>query len=470
MQIKVKIYSCYELTYTKIYKDILKRIYGENFINFEILVEIEKIKGKNIQSQRNRAKFIARTIRIYENEILKYIVALSNTNYDDDKKAEFLAGKSTKKEYKYGGDNYHANTYLTQGISKIFNYYFENENVNFLFYLLDTNRAYPHNLFNILSYRELETIGFKILNIDEIDFSEYEKQCKSKIDKNDLKFASFSKFTRDILYISSKNSGNNPSFLEFNEQNGVETYIYTFKSLSAQCYDTLLKCWCMKILAKKEKIKIEFRLGRQYFAFDNNEKKVAEKLTEPTKMVFKNANINFKHTTTNEFMQEKQNEIDTYLRFKAKNELRNSQLFKSNLLKKGVPNECVLCGKINISILEAAHLWEVNKIKNADIKEINDFIKTNNLIEILGDSKYKNEIFYKKYSLVNCGDNGIWLCKNHHGLFDKNFYCFDSENGKIIFSSENSADLQNFIDCVLSDLILTKATKAFLKQRFIYFR
>ena len=52
----------------------------------------------------------------------------------------------------------------------------------------------------------------------------------------------------------------------------TEKYTYIFKSLSAQQYDSLLKCWCLKVLADKEGTKIEFKLGKQYFDFSSDEK------------------------------------------------------------------------------------------------------------------------------------------------------------------------------------------------------
>ena len=57
MKIKVKLYGCYELTYSRVYKDILKRIYGENFDVDSAELEIEDISENNtlsIQSQRLR--------------------------------------------------------------------------------------------------------------------------------------------------------------------------------------------------------------------------------------------------------------------------------------------------------------------------------------------------------------------------------------------------------------------------------
>lgn len=493
MQIKVKIYSCYQKTYTPICNRILKLLYGENINLDNVIIEIEDTSEnntKNIQSQRrvtNDSIYRGRLIRIFEDDVLKHIVGISNTNYDEDREYEFLKGQSNKDISEYGKDNYHANTYLKQGINRIFKFYFENnKTADLSFYLLDTDKNvnYPNNLYNSLSYRELETIGFKVLNIYDIDFSEYEKQCNSTINRNNLKFASFNKYLRDIAYISNKNTGNIPSFLQCDEvetfdENGnsnfmTEKYTYTFKSLSAQQYDSLLKCWCLKVLADKENTEIEFKLGKQYFAYDLEEKKVAEELSQPVKEIFDLANLNIEYTTTEKFMDEKQKAANTYLRYKEANEIRNQPLFRNNIRKKGIPTECAICGEDDANLLDAAHLWEVNQIKNATLKEVNEFIRVNNLQKVIElSSEYSGEFFYKKYYLVNSGDNGVWLCKNHHKQFDLNYYCFDSEYGKVILKFDTPVTALKFEEDLkkekLSKEILTPLTKSFLHMRQLAF-
>lgn len=495
MEVKVKIYSCYELTYTPIYKKVLSKLYNGQIDVNSVILEVEDISmnGKEklgIQSQRSLSKYVTRTMRVYEDDCLAHIVGFSNTNYDLDKQHETKLGLS-KKPYVYGEHNYHANTYLKQGTPAIFNYFYSclsnNSKVDLSFFLLDTQETYPHNLYNVLSYRELETIGFRVLNLDEINFDGYNEICHSSISYRSAKFSTFAKYIKDIAYISSKNAGNNPSFLQCNEieqfdENGncnftVEKYLYTFKSLSAQGYDSLFRCWCLKKLAEQEKTEIEFRLGKQYFAFNEDKKRVADRLTGPILQTFAFAGIELNYLTNETFINEIEVADETYSRHKLKNDLRNQTLFRNNLRKKGIPIECIICGEDNVAILDAAHFWEVSKIKDATEKEINDFLKIHNLKDIVNqNSRYKNELFFKKYSLVNSGENGVWICKNHHTLFDKNYYCFESEYGKILLHFDNSVEMLDFLDQVrdgaeyqLPASVLTNATKAFISQRQLYF-
>lgn len=494
MNIKVKIYSCYQRTYLPICNRILNLLYGEKVNLNNVVIEVEDTtenNTKNIQAQRRvneSSIYKGRIIKIYEGNVLKHIVGLSNTNYDEDREYEFKKGDSNKKISMYGKENYHANTYLKQGINQIFKFYFENnQTADLSFYLLDTDKNvnYPNNLYNSLSYRELETIGFKVLNIDDINFTEYEEKCNSKINRNNLKFASFNKYLRDIAYISDRNTGNVPSFLQCEEVETIdkygnssymtEKYTYTFKSLSAQQYDSLLKCWCLKVLADMENTQIEFRLGKQYFSFDSNEQRIAEELSYPVKEIFDLANLDIQYETTEEFMNERIKQDNTYLKYKEVNEIRNQPLFRNNIRKKGIPTECVICGADDPKLLDAAHLWEVNQIKNSTLRQVNDFIRVNSLEEIIQlSSEFSGELFYKKYYLANSGDNGVWLCKNHHKQFDLNYYCFESEYGKVILKFDNPVTALKFEEELknkkLPQEILTKLTKSFLCMRQLAFK
>ena len=488
MEIKVKIYSCYQLTYRGIYKDVVSRLYP-NYDLEKIVLEVEDISDggkRTIQSQRSLSQYVTRTLRIYENERLVQIVGVSNTIYDLDKKREKELDPS--KKYVFGQGDYHGNSYLKQGSPKIFNYYFsvKGKGVQLSFYLLDLNTSIPHNLFNILSYRELQTMGFRILNIDQVDFSKYEEIGCRLTSKSNIAFSSFNKYMNDIAIISKKNRGNLPSFLQCEEhlvvKEGlqeayyIDKYIYTFKALSAQGYDSLFRMWTMKVLADREGTAIEFRLGRQYFHFESEEQSISDHLTGPILKTFENAGITIEFVTNDEFLRECNREEDAYLRAKQRKDPRNQYLFRNNIRKKGIPTRCIICGNDNPAVLKAAHLWEVSSIKKASAGIINDFIRINNLYELIDQTcKHKGELFYKKYCLTNSGENGIWLCGNHHDLFDQNYFYFETEYGTVVLHFEDEKQAIDFLsdtvdNCCIPPEVFTSATKAFNAQRNLCFR
>ena len=466
MKVKVKIYSCYELTYRKIYREVVKKLYGKNIDIDSVVLEVEDVskdaKGRllSLRCQRSSNKYVPRIIRIYEDNKLVHIVGMSNTNFDLDKKNEYEKGLVEKK-YVYGSSDYHANTYFKQGTPAIFNYFYDqkkiNDDIKLSFYLLDTEKNYPHTLYNVLSYRELETIGFSILNLDEINFEEYNKVCYSSVNCNNIAFSSFLKYASDISIISKQNKGNTPAFIRCEEKeemddNGTSTYLvnkysYTFKSLAAQGYDSLFKCWCLKTLADKEKISIEFRLGIQYFAYTKKELKEANKWSGNIEKTFSNANVEIIHITDETFKKEIRKSEEVFLNCKKRKNLRNQPLFKNSLINKGVPLICPVSGEDNPTMLEAAHILSVKTIKSLKLEELKTLAQETGLLEGL-DSKHIDDNDYLRYLLINSGDNGIFLRVDYHRKWDNGLLKIEEDD----FPSGT----------------LTKATKAFLRAREKY--
>jgi hypothetical protein len=131
--------------------------------------------------------------------------------------------------------------------------------------------------------------------------------------------------------------------------------------------------------------------------------------------------------------------------FEYNNSLRSPK-YIYNLLEKLGPKKCALCGCEIPEIIEGAHIWPVIAIKNT--KTIN----------------YDEQLQY-----ATDGDNGIWLCSNHHGLLDKNYIHFNA-TGKVKYAPTMSSEAQIFIDDItsvteLSPTILTPAFLDYLDKR-----
>ena len=223
MNIIVKTFSCNYETYKRVFKDVVTRVYKKNNVdigNSNIILEKVDISGKDIYAQRSNPLH-SRTLSIYEDGELKYIVGLSNTNYDYDKQKE-VDEKGGK--YVFGKDNYHANTYIPQGINNIFEYYFDlkkdHKNLKLYFYLLDTDQSYASNKTSLINYRKLATIGYEILNLDCVSFNNI-KSLGFSLSENidDIKYVSFNKLANDLLSVSKKNSWNKPSYIKCVDEN-----------------------------------------------------------------------------------------------------------------------------------------------------------------------------------------------------------------------------------------------------------
>ena len=498
MKIIASIFNANIETYKKVYIDAILRAYKKDGVNInpnKIQLEIKKIPGATVHSQRSN-NLHSRTITVFENNVIKYIIGVSNTNYDEDtKKEKELLGETYDK---YGGNQYHANTYLIQGINRIFNYYFDikeiNNSVKLYFYLLDIERTYPHNLFNLMIYRKLATIGFEVLNLDQISFDDYKQLGFSMQEGIDgIEYISFNKFYNDLLAISGSNSSNAPSYLkcidydyDVSKENDndyeedtlfsnleSQLYIYTFKTLGAQQYDSMLTMWTLTILAQREHKNLKFMFAPEKYNFRLGQEipKFTEGFTEPVNNLIARLGLDRNYETTDEVLQQMDREKNQYELAKAKKILRNQELFKNNLRKKGVQTKCYLCGCEIENILEAAHLWGVADIRKANNEEINTLLSKDCMQDLIdNEDLHHNEQFYKRYILANSGDNGIWLCRNHHGLFDSNFYCFDSNSGKVIIKLDIDEESKIFFDLIternfLPSEVLNEKTKQFLSKR-----
>lgn len=124
---------------------------------------------------------------------------------------------------------------------------------------------------------------------------------------------------------------------------------------------------------------------------------------------------------------------------KVKDELRSPK-FIYNLLQKYGEKRCALCGCRIESIVQGAHIYPL-----ADIRRNNDLDKD------------------KKFEMAIDKDNGIWLCENHHKLFDRGLIKF--EEGKLVISGRIDEEDIEFIKqitvideidpCYINDRMLT---------------
>lgn len=477
MVIDVHIYDCYQYTYKKCYRDVVNRCLRYNGIDLTSFDTVNKIidvirtgKGSkdNVQAKR---KYCSRTIKICINGVLRFIVGLSNTNYDEDKR--FEGGK-----YEYGKSNYHANSFMIQGLTRIFSEYVVAKancpNVLLYFYVLDTDKSYSCNIFNLFTYRRLATMGFRILNIDVINFNAFENRFKLSA-TNDISYNSLIHYYNDSLWISKRNSANTPSYLKIVENDDhTEQYVFVFKALSAGQYDSMLSIITICLLADKENKKVAFELSKEVFGFKAVENKIAKSLkvvndlSEPVLNVIKMFVPHFSFVTSDEVLQQAYKDVEEYEVARKKNNLRNQTLLRNNMLKKGMPIKCCLCGCEIDGILEAAHLWSIAEIKNASEEEINRFVKMPAISLLLDfNGKYRNDMFYKRYVMATAGDNAIWLCRNHHKLFDMLAYTYNETDGKLTVSPKIEKTIRDFIDNTkitdqLEDDVLTDCTKEFL--------
>lgn len=107
-----------------------------------------------------------------------------------------------------------------------------------------------------------------------------------------------------------------------------------------------------------------------------------------------------------------------YFEQSNKNELR-SPTYQYNLLRRLGNKKCALCGCEIPEIIQGAHIWGVAEISKSE--SFND------------DDKFKHAV---------SGHNGLWLCQNHHKLFDSNILMLDVEGRMIVTDNIQEKNMQ----------------------------
>ena len=134
-----------------------------------------------------------------------------------------------------------------------------------------------------------------------------------------------------------------------------------------------------------------------------------------------------------------------YMEQEDKTVLR-SPTYQYNLLNRIGTKRCVLCGCEIAEIVQGAHIWGVAQIsKDASIDD---------------DTKFGHAI---------SGHNGMWLCQNHHKLFDSNIILIDNGGRVRIKDGLASKDISFIRDTTftvaLDGSMLSDNFKYYLSQR-----
>lgn len=123
-----------------------------------------------------------------------------------------------------------------------------------------------------------------------------------------------------------------------------------------------------------------------------------------------------------------------------------SAAYHYNLFDRIGMKKCALCGCEIPEIIHGAHIWGI-----ADIRSSNR----------IDDSQ--------KYIHATSGHNGLWLCHNHHKLFDSNLLAFSSEGHCLIKRSIPSEYETFIVDSIIANSlehnILSDDFRYYLAQR-----
>lgn len=221
--------------------------------------------------------------------------------------------------------------------------------------------------------------------------------------------------------IRSKNRGNKSTYITRGSNDELQIFGKTY---GANKYETTILCLALSEIAKS-KVQL-FQIGEGGLT----------ELPQKAKEAIESLGI-VEIYTSNKTIEK----ID----FEKNNSLRSAE-YIYNLLETQGNKKCAFCGCEIPQIIEGAHIWPV-----ADIKK---------------DERLSQD---EKLACALDGENGLWLCQNHHKLLDVNILRI-SENGNIRYKSEIDSSHAIFLKIItitkqLNTSILTDRFVNYLKKR-----
>lgn len=244
------------------------------------------------------------------------------------------------------------------------------------YYFLDLN-GNPETDYIFMMYRLMKTIGFTFLNPEAIT---------QRIDA----FNSVEDIMTARKLNSDGNSSNNSTYITKSSALQIDIYGKTY---GANKYATSMMCYAMALLAsKKQKLTL-------YEVLEGDLKELPKSCLD---VIAKMGKI--KVIKTDMQLEKKV--------FEENNSLRSPR-YLFNLLDRLGTKRCALCECEIPELIQGAHIWSVADIKKQPLT------------------------LEKKLSYATDGHNGLWLCENHHKMFDENLIRI-KPNGRISYhSSEN---------------------------------
>lgn len=183
-----------------------------------------------------------------------------------------------------------------------------------------------------------------------------------------------------------RNSGNASTYISMNGNNTLQIFGKTY---GANKYETILLTLAIKNISPYAIELYEIQEGDLSI------------LPEPGRSILIQLGVSV--ITSDTTLENQEFERDDSLR---------SPTYLYNLLEKLGEKKCALCNCEIPQIIQGAHIWPVSDIKR------------NNTIS--------HEV---KLSHALNKDNGIWLCNNHHKLFDIHFLII-TEDGRVKYKSD----------------------------------
>lgn len=280
------------------------------------------------------------------------------------------------------------------------------------FYFLPTVGNYESAYFSFM-YRLMRTMGVVFMNAD------------SFLSSPVVAFNSIGdlSLTRDAN--RSRNRSNNSSYITVGEDRSVQVYAKTY---GANKYESTLLGMALSRLTDES---IDM-----YQICEGGLKQLPERSLQALDIV---GGGRIKVIPTDMTME--------IAHFNESDSLRSPQYMYNLLALRGM-KKCSLCSCDVPEIIQGAHIWGVSQIKHTPGLSLD-----------------------KKLEYALDGENGFWLCENHHKMFDANVISFNTD-GKVLLRNNLLQTQREFVEWATpamrlpEELISSKRFKFYLAKRY----
>lgn len=296
-----------------------------------------------------------------------------------------------------------------QSVPTAFNMYYSNSypKKRLYYYFLNVS-GNAETDYQILIYRLMNTIGFEFLNASENLL---------------MRIRGFNS-VEDIIFNRKINAGrnrsNNSTFITKGHAGEIEIYGKTY---GANKYETSLICYALSSL---------WQPGQHIKLYEVLEGDLKE-LPEASLNVIKQMGIIDVVPTDMTLEKRIYDGKETSLR---------SPRYTYNLFNKLGNKHCALCNCEIPELIQGAHILPVAAIRRMNSIPLE-----------------------KRLELALDGDNGLWLCENHHKMFDEGMLSFDN-HGALLLRNDIDQRHMKFIDETTRYKVLPSE---FLTDKFLWY-
>lgn len=276
----------------------------------------------------------------------------------------------------------------------------KNPNKTISYFIIESEKGI-NTKYHQFMYRLMATCKFHFINGDEIGI-------------HPTAFNSVQDLILAKEAIRSKNKSNNSSFVTIDEHNVTQVFAKTY---GANKKESVLLCLAIAYITSSPLELIQISEGNLK-TLPRKDLEIISSITKIKTIINNNA------LEKEEF---------------TKNDSLRSKVYIYNLLDKFGPKKCAMCDCDIPQIIQGAHIWPVSEIKKSGLSD-------------------EDKIYHATHI-----DNGLWLCENHHRLFDSNILIIN-DKGWVL---RNKTCEENHIKYLSKTTLLREMNGEYLNDGFL---